>query len=252
MGDAYEPQKAAQKATSLQPKSSKYWLLLAQILKSKKLDSAREAFETALALNPSDQTARAEYADDLARNSDLVVAERAARLVLAAAPDNLRASGALGLVLAERDDPAALPLLLKARDNDSQDVLVLRTLARLSKRLGKSTDAEKWLREAVAVQLELERQRGLQTRLESNPKDIVALQQMAAVYARRNDALGCLQFHARAEQKSVDAPGPLLFTASDLRMAGFVDSAQQLARQALQNNPTDVERASAEKLLSAP
>lgn len=249
MSDTSGAEKAVAEAVHLRPQESKYWFLQAQILKQSRKSGARAAFEQALQRSPNDLAVQAEFADYLARAADYNAAEKWARKVLRYKPDDLRASGALGLALAQRNDPAASPLLIKGLQNDGQDVLMIRTLHRLAVREGKTADAKRWMKQALLVQNTLQEEADLNTKIEKNPDDAAALRGMAALMGRNGDYFRCMQYQARALRQVADASAPLLAAARDLEAGGFPQLARRLAEQSLQNSKTQQEHDAAENYL---
>ena len=249
LNDTGRAENSVAMATRLRPQESKYWFLQAQILKQAKKTAARAAYEKALQLSPDDVQVQADFADYLARAADFPAAEKWARSALGKSPDDLRASGALGIVLAERSDPSAFALLRKGLQNDRRDVLVLRSLQRLSARTGRPEEAKQWLEEAVRVQAALQEERDVNVKLEQNPDSPELLRQMALLMARNGDYLRCMQYHARAMRQVADASAPLLAAANDLNREGFPALARRLAEQSLKNSKTPQERREAEAFL---
>ena len=242
-------EEAAATTVRLQPNQAKYWFLQAQILKQSRKNMARPAYERALQLSPNDTQIQAEFADYLARAGDDNAAEKLAKQALQKAPGDLRASGALGLVLANRGDAAAFPLLLKGLQNDRHDILILRTLVRLSAKKADKAEADKWLQEATRVQAAIHKESELNTKLEREPANPIYLKQMAALMGQDGDYLRCMQYHGRAMRQVVDAPRPLLAAAEDLKQGGFFALAKRLAMQSAQNSTTPTERAAAASFL---
>lgn len=249
ISDVLEAEKSAAAAVRLRPKESKYWFLQAQILKQANKSEARASYETALQLAPTDAGIQADFADYLARAAQYPAAEELARKVLYRHPDDLRASGALGLALASHNDPAASPLLLKGLQNNPQDILILRTLHLCMVREGKKEDAVRWLKQATLVQAALQEESDLTTKLERYPEDIDTLRRLAAMMGRNGDYFRCLQYQARALRQILDAPAPLLAAALDLEAGGYPQIARRLAQQAQQNSKTPQERSIAAKYL---
>lgn len=240
---------SATAAVHLRPQQSRYWFLQAQILKQARKSGAHAAYERAIQLTPQDVTIQADLADYLARSGDATAAEKVAREVLLQKPNDLRASGALGLALARRDDPAASALLLKGIQNDPQDILILRTLHRLAFKAGDTAQAERWLKEAVGMQSLMQQEANLNVKLERNPGDNAALREMASLMGKKGEIFRCMQYHARAMKQVADAPGPLLAAANDLKQGGFLSLSRRLAEQSLHNSKTPQERHDAEMFL---
>jgi cytochrome c-type biogenesis protein CcmH/NrfG len=244
---------AVTRAIALKPDEAEYWLLQAQIQAN--AAEARVSYQKALQLAPDDLNLQAEYADFVARKGireDQDRAERMARQVLAKSGEHPKASAALGLILAERNEFAeALPLLQHALRVNAQDIPILTALQRLNWRAGHTAEAKRWeaaLRRAHAYRLEYKR---LLDAVEDNPKDTAFQQQLGRLLGRHGQITPSLRYHGLALGLPPDAPLTLQTAARDLQEGGFSAQARQLAERSLQNSTTDSERMAARELLDS-
>ena len=83
----------------------------AQILKQSHKNEAKAAYEATLRIEPENIEVQADFADFLARSAEYEAARKWAQSVLEREPNNTRAKAALGMALAEQNDPKAFALL---------------------------------------------------------------------------------------------------------------------------------------------
>ncbi len=236
-------------AVRLGPEESKYWFLQAQILNQAKSGETRASYEQALKLAPSDRAVKADFADFLARSGDFVTAEKLARDVLFQDPKNLKASSALGLVLAEKPSPEARSYLLQGLEADPRDVRILLALKLLAIKTGSAPEAKHWAEAVMQAQALIQEEVAVIHKLEMQPNNPAFLREMAGVMGKKGDVFRCLQYHAMEMHQEADSPAPLIVTASDLHQNGYSTVARRLAERSLKLSTTPEDRAAAQEFI---
>lgn len=131
-GDAAEASNDLLQALKLSPETEDDTLLAASLAEDTGQDDAAEAaYRRVLAEDPQSEAATSGLAHILIEKKQYPDAESILRAGLAKTPDDPVLTAQLALVLADQNDPGALPMVQKLHQNHPNDVGITRMLARL-------------------------------------------------------------------------------------------------------------------------
>jgi len=233
---------ALEKTLALEPDNGSAHLQLAVMLSVDRPDRARQEFERAITLSPSDRNGHEQYARFLLSNQDFAHAVAQAEQAVAIAPDALSANGLLGRCLMAANKPSeALPYLEKAIRLEPGDPESAQLLMETYNSLGNRERTRFWQARYVANARDTQTRRGLENTLRGHPENADAQKKMARLCARAGDVTNCLLHQAAAAKVQPDAPRALVAAARDLDSAGQGEQALTLVRRITQQTTKNVE-----------
>lgn len=143
-GDAAAASNDLLQALKLSPETESDSLLAASLAEDTgQNDAAEAAYRRVLAKNPKSQAATSGLAHILIQKKQYPEAESILRAGLANAPDDPALTAQLALVLADQNDPEAVPLVQKLHQAHPQDAGITRMLARLLSESGQYAASDK-------------------------------------------------------------------------------------------------------------